>query len=773
MSNAGPSLPHPTMAQDNIAGIGQALWRRKFWILIPTILAFSGSLALVNVLPTRYAGEARVLLENRETVYSRPDRETRQDQPLDPEHVASQVQVVMSKELALKVIRDLELAKRAEFDPLAKGLSFVDIIGMATGLMKDPRDIPAEERVLQTYYKRLLVFPQGKSRVISIEFQSQDPQLAATIANRIADEYLTREERAKRDTSKVTSDWLDKAIEPLMRKVVEAEGKVEAFRASRGLFIGSNNMTITTQQLAELNSQLATARTQQADLTSRARLIREAIRLGRVFETSEINNNDLVRRLLEQRASLKAQIAFDERTLLPGHPRMQELNSQLRDLETQVRAAAERAARALENDARAAGARLQSLQAEMTSQKKTAALSNEDEVQLKALEREATALRDQLNSYRNRFLDAAARSQETTSPADARIISRAFAQNDPAFPKRLPIVLLATIGTLVISSALIASLHLMAQAAQSGAMMPGMMMPAPGMTREVPAGAHPSDGADDPDHTPPDGPGGGKKKGLLAGLFRSSRRERPPARPSFVPPIRAVPAAMASAEASPFQGLAAEGHVRTRQAQSIVDDIARELALMGYLGRGKVLMVQGHGRDIRTAIHAMRLGRRMQQDGATIVLDLHGLHEIYPRAVGEEAFGLASYLGGDCDLPSIIHRDARSRLHIIPAGEPIGAYLAGPDAITGLASLIEALMQAYAHIVIDGGPVGSAAEAVAEMADAFAIIARGSEDDALIEQVAGRLEGIRGAPVFLVDDEMGQPAEPSPAPSAQWRMGAA
>jgi uncharacterized protein involved in exopolysaccharide biosynthesis/Mrp family chromosome partitioning ATPase len=769
MSVAGSPLLHPPVAQDNMSGVGQALWRRKFWILIPTILAFAGSLALVNVLPTRYAGEARVLLENRETVYSRPDRETRQDQAIDPEHVASQVQVVMSKELALKVIRDLELAKRSEFDPLAKGLSIVDMIGMATGLMKDPRDIPAEERVLQTYYKRLLVFPQGKSRVISIEFQSQDAELAAAIANRIADEYLMREERAKRDTSKQTSDWLDKAIEPLMRKVVEAEGKVEAFRASRGLFIGSNNVTITTQQLGELNSQLATARTQQADLTARARLIREAIRLGRVFETSEINNNDLVRRLLEQRAALKAQIAFDERSLLPGHPRMQELNSQLRDLETQVRSAAERAARALENDARAASARLQSLQAEMTSQKKTAALSNEDEVQLKALEREATALRDQLNSYRNRFLDAAARSQETTSPADARIISRAFAQNDPAFPKRLPIVLLATMGTLVISSALVASLYLMSQATQSGSMMPGLVVPA----IPVASGALPAHGpVDDPDQGPPDGSGGGQKKGILSGLLRSARRERPP-RPAFVPTVRPVPAAMPSAEASPFQGLAAEGHVRSRQAQAIVDDIARELAVMGYLGRGKVLMVQGHGRDIRTAIHAMRLGRRLQQDGATIVLDLHGLHEIYPRAVGEEAFGLAAYLDGDCDLPSIIHRDARSRLHIIPAGEPIGAYLAGPEAIAGLFSLVEALMQAYAHIVIDGGPVGSAAEAIADQADAFAIIARAAEDGALVESVATRLEALRGAPVFLVDDEMGPASESAPAPISEWRMGAA
>ena len=752
-----PALP-PAVAHESVATLGGALWQRKFWIIIPTLLAFFGSLLTVNLLPVRYSGEARVLLENRETVYSRPERETRTDPAIDPEAVASQVQIVMSKDLALKVIRDLDLAKKEEFDPIATGVGLVTRLGMMTGLMPDPRGIPLEERVLLTYYKRLLVFPQGKSRVISIEFQSEDAQLAATIANRIADEYLNREERAKRDTSKVSSEWLDKAIEPLMKKVVAAEAKVEAFRAARGLFIGSNNMTITTQQLAELNSQLGTARSQQSDLASRAKIIREALRLGRVFETSEINNNELVRRLLEQRAALKAQIAFDERTLLPGHPRMQELNSQLRDLETQVRAAAERAARALENDARAAGARLQAVQAEMATQKKSAALSNEDEVQLKSLEREATALREQLNSYRNKFLDAAARSSDAISPADGRVISRAFAQNEPAFPKKVPIVLLATLGTLVIASALIASLHLMAKAAA---------FPYPEISSEtmaMPAGASQALAVDQPEPQPPKGPSDprGGKRSLLGGLFGKSDAAGPAA--AFPFGVRQPAAATAQAPDEPwanseqdarvFTGLPAQGAQRSRQASAMADEIAAELAIMGYLGRGKVLMVFGHGREARTSIHAMRLGRRFAQDGASVLVDLSGLSDIYPRAVGSDAFGLGDYLAGECELSDILHRDARSRLHLVPAGEPVAPLLGGRDAIDGVLSLLEALTRAYAFVVIDAGPIGSAAEALGEVADAFALLTTDGEEDVYLTAAVDRFEALRGSSVFIIEDEV-------------------
>ncbi len=410
-----------------------------------------------------------MLLENRETVYSRPDRDTRGADPaIDPEAVASQVQNVMSKDLALKVIHEMGLHKRTEYDPVQNGLGISGSILVALGLQKDPRTIPQDERVLEMYFRRLLVYPLGKSRVIAIEFQSQDPQVAASVANRIAEEYLAREEGAKNQTSRVTSEWLEKAVEPLMKRVQQAEAKVEVFRASKGLFVSTNNTNITTQQLSELNTQLSLARSQQADLQARARIIREALRLGKVFETSEVINNELVRRLLEQRAGLKAQIALEERTLLPGHPRMKELASQLQDLEGQVRSAAERAARAFENDARAAGARVASMQTELDNQKKVTALSNEDEVQLKALERDAVALREQLNSYRNKFLDAAARSTESTQPADARVISRAFPQSEPTFPKKIPIILLATLGTLVVSSTLIATQALMARQAMPG-----------------------------------------------------------------------------------------------------------------------------------------------------------------------------------------------------------------------------------------------------------------------------------------------------------------
>ena len=83
-------------------------------------------------------------------------------------------------------------------------------------------------------------------------------------------------------------------------------------------------------------------------------------------------------------------------------------------------------------------------------------------MQLRALEREAKAQRDLLESYLAKYREATARDSLGAVPADARIISRAVVSNTPYFPKKLPIVLIATLATLFISAGFITTGELLA-----------------------------------------------------------------------------------------------------------------------------------------------------------------------------------------------------------------------------------------------------------------------------------------------------------------------
>ena len=222
----------------------RAVARRKWWIIVTTCVAFALALAIVIVLPPRYTGVAKVLLENQESYYTRPDKAVAEQVPnLDPEAVQSEAETITSPDLARKAIAKLDLANRPEFNqaastnPLSIALSMMGLSGSASVQS-------GEARIVDAFLSRLTAFPVSKTRVLQIEFVSQDSELAARGANVVAQLFLESEESAKKDAAKAASAWLASKIDELRGKVAETDSKVENYRAQSGLLAGGNNMTL-------------------------------------------------------------------------------------------------------------------------------------------------------------------------------------------------------------------------------------------------------------------------------------------------------------------------------------------------------------------------------------------------------------------------------------------------------------------------------------------------------------------------------------------------
>src|ERR1700723_1573653 len=436
---------------------GQALLRHKNWIVVPTLVAAVLSIPAVNLVTPRYKSEARILIDGRENVFLRPNGERNDERaaPLDPEAVTSQVQLLLSRDLAREVIKKNKLAERPEFDPVLQGFARLKSLLSLFGIGRDPFSLTPEERVLDAYFDRFTAYAVDKSRVIVIEFQSIDPDLAARVANSIAESYLVLQQDARQEQARSASQWLSGEIDHPRKKVAEAESRVEDFRSKSSLFVGTNNTTLSNHQMGELNTQLNNARALKSDAESKARLIREMLQTGKPIEASEVLTSELIRRLAEQRVTLRAQLAEQSSTLLDGHPRIKELKAQLADLDRQIRDEASKISRSLDSDARIAGGRVEGLSASLEQLKKQATSTNGQDVQLRALEREAKAQRDLLESYLAKYREANTRENIDAAPADGRIISRAIVSNTPAYPKKLPIVLIATLATLLLSTGVI------------------------------------------------------------------------------------------------------------------------------------------------------------------------------------------------------------------------------------------------------------------------------------------------------------------------------
>ena len=269
---------------------------------------------------------------------------------------------------------------------------FLSILGLGKGAL----NLTIEERVLTNYFERLSVLPVDKSRVILIEFQSSDPELSARVVNAIVDAYFTVQKANKQEQARGASRWLASEIDELRPKVIEAENNVENFRAKANLYVGHNNTNLGNQQLTDMTTQLAAARAQKADLDARSRIIRGMLNSGKPIEASDVTNSDLIRRLIEQRVTLRSQLAEQSSTLLDQHPRIKELRAQVYALDSQIRGEAEKIVHTVENDARIAGGRIEATNAAIDQLKKQISGVGSQDVQLRALEREAKAQRDLL-----------------------------------------------------------------------------------------------------------------------------------------------------------------------------------------------------------------------------------------------------------------------------------------------------------------------------------------------------------------------------------------
>ncbi|MET0630839.1 MAG: exopolysaccharide transport family protein [Xanthobacteraceae bacterium] len=673
-------------AEIDLGALGRALWRKKFLIVGLTLLTAALAFGAVSLITPRYKSEARVLIETRENIFLRPDAEKSLERSatVDQEAVTSQVQLILSRDLAREIIKKLKLAERPEFDSVLRRPGILQTVLRLTGIAKDPLQMTPEERVLKSYYERLAAFQVEKSRVIAIEFESEDPELAAQAANAIAEGYLVLQQATKQDQTRSAGTWLAGEIDRLRGKVAEAEGKVEQYRSKTNLFIGNNNTMLSNQQLGDFNAQLASARAQKADAEGKANLIREALRTGAAVEFSDIINSELMRRLTEQRVTLRAQLAEQSSTLLDQHPRIKELRAQIGDLERQMRGEADRLARSLENDAKLASTKVDSLSVGLEQLKRQAASSNEQDVQLRALERDAKSQRDLLESYLAKYREATARDSIGAASPDARIISTAVISTTPAWPKKLPTVLVAALAMFALSAGFVLTSALLGAPPTQAAAVPSSVSPV-----VAPAGAEAEE------NRPP--------------------IERALARPVVRPTASVLEAARAAAGV-PLEAIEALAHDLAAAGEG-----ARRITVIGTL------------RNVGTTMAAITLARSLGKEARVALVDLAlGSPNLSVIAADPTAPGIAELVGGSASFGQIITRDRFSRVHLIMAGrEPVD-----PSAIKTsqrLSITLEALARSYDHVVIDAGTVGDVAlDRFANLAPRAVLVAGELDDPATV-----------------------------------------
>lgn len=638
----------------------RAIWERRKTVLAVTIVTAGVALSISSMLDKEYQSETRLLIEPRTLVADSVSGTN----PPDELAVSSQVQLLQSTDLVKEVARDLKLFQLDEFDgnggPLSSLLSLLGGGGDAA--------LAPEERALKAFRKRLTVYQAEGSRVVAIQFTSRDPKLAAAVANKMAEVYLKLQSGAKLDTNSETARWLEPEIASLRDKVRDAEKKVADYRASSGLLQTGETSTLATQQLNDLTAELSRVRGERAAAEARAENVRNALAAGKDTQSlGDIVSSPVIQRLKEQESNIQAQISDLSTSLLEGHPRLKGLRGQLSGVREQIRTETRRVLASLESEANVSRLREQQLLSQLNTVKAESARAGENAVGLNALEREATAQRQLLETYLARYREAASRMDPNAAPADARVISRAVEPREPSFPKIIPITIVAALAGLILSSVFIMLSELFSGRA---------LRPVEG---EAPAEA----------------------EGPVVETDAKATMVPPPLAPAD--PVENAPAE-ASAEHEEVVADEEEKPVSDAAGVFTIAATAAALASADYAGR-PVVVVSPDG-DAGSAL-TVELARHMALTGMRVlVMDLTATGVPTVQMTGrEDLAGITDLLTGQAAFGEIIHPDLGSLAHIVPQGD--ADVRTALRSIERLPIVLAALTEAYERVIVECGAVSA------------------------------------------------------------------
>lgn len=658
---SGVSNGHQDVDID-LGGLFRAIWDRRLRVLAITIGAAALAFAGASLVSPTYRSETRILIEPREPTFNTTTVAVPQ-QPdasqYDTSAIASQVQVLRSVDLIKQVARNMKLYELPEFDPTASPSAISDIL-VLLGIKSNPLDLPPEERVLNEFMGKLQVYQVEQSRVIAIEFTSEDPKLAAAIPNEMAKVYLSLQSGAKLDSNSEAARWLEPEIANLREKVRAAEAKVAAYRASNDLLPTGETGTVpfANQQLNDISAELARVRGERANAEARAENVRATLSNGGSTDTlTEVVGSPMIQRLKESEATIQAQISDLSTSLLEGHPRLKALRSQLSGVRQQISSETRKILSSLENEADVAGLRERQLVQQLNSLKAASAQAGEDSVELAALEREAAAQRQLLESYLARYREASSRTESNSTPADARVISTAVEPAEAHFPKIVPITIVAALVAFIVSAIVI----MLAELFSGRALRPAGTAPVP---RDEPR--------QEPGKTPVEE---GRRAPLAAqSLLSLDEEEEEPAGEKPAVDIQ---------DDADFSIEAVAAHI-------IENDVPVAIS------------VSPSGDNGSTA--AVMLTRTIAEVGRRVVLiDLTG--SACPTrlmAAAQDLPGITDLLSGSVPFTGAIHADRLSEADIIPQGsaDPARAM----RGIDRLSMIIDALSNAYETVIVECGP---------------------------------------------------------------------
>lgn len=450
----------PAAASDaiDLRQVQDFFWRRWQLILataaVITVVTF---IVLLAVTP-RYTATAQVLLDpgNQKLLGA---ANLVPELSLDSSNVDSQVSLIRSTNLLRRVVDATKLAQDAEFGAAGRpGLFSLLTSWFSKKPEADSNAAPGSSdafppEVLSAVghlRSALEVTRLQRTYVIGISVTSQDPIKAARLANAVAEAYVVDSLNARYEAAKTAANWLAQRMEGMREQVRQSEEAVANFRREHNLVTTSSEtkLTISEQQLSELNAKLVGARADTAAARAAYEQVSQVQAGGGNLQTvPEVIKSPVITQLRNQQAVVAQKVAELASRYNNDHPEVIRGRAELRDINNSISAETGRIISNLKNEYDVARAREGSLENSLNLISGASGLDNSVGIRLRELERINAANKTLFENFLSQSKVTAA--QSTFDIRDSRVISPA-SKGPQSFPRKTLVLSLAlVVGCLI------------------------------------------------------------------------------------------------------------------------------------------------------------------------------------------------------------------------------------------------------------------------------------------------------------------------------------
>lgn len=330
----------------------QILRARFFLIILILVVTVGAGAAVTYYMPNQYTATAVLVVDFKEPAVDAGATPI----SFSPSYMATQLDILRSRKVALKVIDNLKLADsptvRDQFLEATEGKGTI-------------RDWLADALL-----SKLNVEPSRESRLMTISYEAIDPQFAATLANAFAQAYIDTTLELGVEPARKAAEWFEKQQLDLRNRVEQAQRKLSAYQQTKNITATDERLDVETARLAELTSQMVGAQAQTYDMESRQRQMEEILAKGASMEAlPEVLANGFIQSLKAELLREEAKLADLSEKLGTNHPQYQRAVAEVKNLREKLNKEMVSITNGIRNNTRLAQSREAALKASLEAQK--------------------------------------------------------------------------------------------------------------------------------------------------------------------------------------------------------------------------------------------------------------------------------------------------------------------------------------------------------------------------------------------------------------------